>query len=117
MGFDLAEIPAHIHEHKWRRARLGPWIDFDFLLDHQPMKLSKALGLQRQCREVARKPLRIEQLLQFLGRELGDSRAAERDRRQIVGEIERTDVSAHGRRARVGCVERGRDRRNVERES
>lgn len=43
MGFDLAEVPAHIHEHKRRRARLGSWVDFNLLLDHQPMELSEAL--------------------------------------------------------------------------
>jgi hypothetical protein len=78
-------------------------------------ELSKALGLERQRREVARELRGVEQLLRFFSGELSDWRATERDRRQIVGKIERTDASTHRHHGRVGRD--GCGRRDAERES
>ena len=106
MRIDLAEIPVEGHVHEGGGAGLGPRIEFDLFFDNQPVKLRQPFCLEGLVVKVAGETRRVEQVRHFVGAELRDARATEVQHRQLVSQIQWTQMPPQGRLALVGLVDR-----------
>ena len=89
MGFDPSEILAQIHEHHGDGARLGLAAQRLGLLDDEPVKFGKPVGIEFLSLIDPLQPTLIEQPPQRVPFEPAHLGRAECERRQILREIKR----------------------------